>query len=835
MNKIKSLFFSLFSLILISSVFVACDHSGEEEKIEEITVKSISVDSSKAKVLYKEGDSFSTDGLVVTATLSNRKIESVKLSDCSFSGYSSNIETGGGTLVITNDAKYQELSIKVTYSGKSASYLIGISKEPSRIEIDDTYAVKDFFVGDEINLSAVNLASDAEEQESGFIVRAFYLNEGDEGYETEVGEVVTAGVKFTSVDSTESGKKSVKATFLDVESNEVELNVYSVSGTYDTEYEKDAAVPSLSGIKVYLGEDLVEEAEVALYFGEQKYTESTFAVGDYAVVVKVGTAVKNLVEFTVARPDSEKFKIIESESKVEGAALQIVIDASDMNVKWAENLENVKPEVSLSVGTVSEDPGAFFTAPVVNDNTGIVEKFTIQVVLTSPVTTTVADINATIAGTKYKASARFVGDKLIPSNYVPAQIVLDKPSVELACGSTSTFKVSDKTYGLDYSSDVIWSLTPNTTGSTIENGTFTAADVDAETTVAVRASLKSNPEVYAEASVKINPKKADVSGIYNVSLSSGNDTGAWVKLTVTWNNADYKITDVSKASFSSCKVNEIVAKNFADDKAEFQLNGSSAEFRGKSGTISFRAKAANDTYYDVVVSYTESDYNPPSSAGTYSVLKVAVEEAVLNPKLILPKDSIEVQKDGNAVTVEVSYDEILNFDASKLRAVSSSDNVSASFSGTTLSISGSAMGEAVVTISYDGIDSISEELTVNVVAELPAFSVNLNTAVDGAWIYIDVFWTDPANEISVSNNSISNILMNDIENNKYIGDASALTNGVRFGYEFKSADFQNGEHTLSFRIQTSAGKKYDFTVNFTGASGSNVDMTVNSTNFSEVE
>lgn len=73
MNKIKSLFFSLFSLILISSVFVACDHSGEEEKIEEITVKSISVDSSKAKVLYKEGDSFSTDGLVVTATLSNRK------------------------------------------------------------------------------------------------------------------------------------------------------------------------------------------------------------------------------------------------------------------------------------------------------------------------------------------------------------------------------------------------------------------------------------------------------------------------------------------------------------------------------------------------------------------------------------------------------------------------------------------------------------------------------------------------------------------------------------------------------------------------------------------
>lgn len=239
--------------------------------------------------------------------------------------------------------------------------------------------------------------------------------------------------------------------------------------------------------------------------------------------------------------------------------------------------------------------------------------------------------------------------------------------------------------------------------------------------------------------------------------------------------------------------------------------------------------------YDVVVSYTESDYNPPSSAGTYSVLKVAVEEAVLNPKLILPKDSIEVQKDGNAVTVEVSYDEILNFDASKLRAVSSSDNVSASFSGTTLSISGSAMGEAVVTISYDGIDSISEELTVNVVAELPAFSVNLNTAVGGAWIYIDVFWTDPANEISVSNNSISNILMNDIENNKYIGDASALTNGVRFGYEFKSADFQNGEHTLSFRIQTSAGKKYDFTVNFTGASGSNVDMTVNSTNFSEVE
>lgn len=831
MNKIKSLFFSLFSLILISSVFVACNHSGEEEKFEEITVKSISVDSSNAKVLYKEGESFSTDGLVVTATLSNRKKESVKLSDCSFSGYSSNIETGGGTLIITNDANYQELSIKVTYSEKSASYLIGISKEPSRIKIDDIYAVKDFFVGDEINLSAVNLASDAEEQESGFIVRAFYLNEG---YETEVGQVVTTGVTFTSVDSTESGKKSVKATFLGVESNEIELNVYSVSGTYGTEYEKGDAVPSLAGIKVYLGETLVEEAEVALYSGEQKYTESTFAVGDYAVVVKVGTAVKNLVEFTVARPDSEKFKIIESESKIEGAALQIVIDASDMNVKWAENLENVKPEVSLSVGTVSEEPGAFFTAPVANADTGIVEKFTIQVVLTSAVTTTVADINATIAGTKYKASARFVDGNLIPSNYVPTQIVLDKTSVELACGSTSTFKVSDKTYGLDYSSDVIWSLTPDTTGSTIENGTFTAANVDEETNVTVRASLKSNTEVYAEASVKINPNKADVSGIYNVSLSSENDTGAWVRLTVTWNNADYKITDVSKASFSSCKVNEIVAKNFTDDKAEFQLNASSAEFRGKSGTISFRAKAANGTYYDVVVSYTESGYNPPVSAGTYTVSEVAVEEAVLNPKLILSKDSIEVQKDGNAVTVVVSYDEILNFDASKLKVSSNNDDVSVSFSGTTLSISGSAIGEAVVTVSYD---SISAELTVNVVAELAAFSVNLNTAVNGAWIYIDVFWADSANAISVSNDSISNISMNDIEKADYVGVASDLPNGngVRFGYGFASAAFQAGNHTLSFRIKTSAGTEYDFTVNFTGASGQDVDMTVNSTSFTEVQ
>lgn len=613
------------------------------------------------------------------------------------------------------------------------------------------------------------------------------------------------------------------------------LTFIQVSGTYGTEYEKGDTVPSLSGIKVYLGETLVEEAEVSLYFGDEKYTESTFAVGDYAVVVKVGSAEKTLVEFTVARPDSEKFKIIESESKIEGAALQIVIDASDMNVKWAENLENVKPEVSLSDGTVSEDPGAFFTAPVTNADTGIVEKFTIQVVLTSPVTTTVADINATISGTKYKASVRFVNGNLIPSNYVPSQIVLDKTSVELACTSTITFKVSDKTYGLDYSSDVIWSLTPDTTTSTIENGTFTAANVDEETTVTVRASLKSNTEVYAEASVKINPNKTDVSDIYNVTLSSENDTGAWVRLTVTWDNADYKITDVSKASFSSCNVNEIVATNFADDKAVFQLNASSAEFRGKSGTISFRAKAANGSYYDVVVSYTESGYNPPSSAGTYSVSEVAVEDAVLNPKLILSKDSVEVQKDGNAVTLEVSYDEILNFDASKLRATPSSADVSASFSGTTLSISGSAIGEAVVTVTYDGIDSVSAELSVNVVEELAAFNVNLNTAVNGAWIYIDVFYTDSVNAISVSNDSISNISMNDIESDNYVGVASALTNGVRFGYGFKSAAFQAGEHTLSFRIQTSAGTEYDFTVNFTGASGQNVDMTVNSVNFTEVQ
>lgn len=817
MTKIKHFLYLLTTMLLASVIFAACTQDPEVTPAEdEPTVKSISLDTTGVKKSFKSGeDAFTSEGLKVTAEWTGKKkATELKDGEYTLSGYEENVKDG--KLVITDGSSYQEVTITVTYRGKSKTYTIAISGTPVEVKVDHSDAQTDYFVGDKIDMTGIK-------------VSVLYAKGGEEiPVDSEV-------VTFTGLSTEKSGSFDVKVSFNGVESEPFTINVYEIDFNEEAEFEKGDAVPS---VKVYLGEEEAEAEDVSVTFYDSAnnvYENSKFAAGTYTLKVSAGDAVKEF-PITVKRPDAENFVVLADETKIEGAALQIRVDASDMNVKWADDLQNVKPTVvSLSGGTVSADPGAFFADPAVNADTGIVEKFTIQIVLTSAINTTVAEVSADIAGTKYKATVRFVDGNCIPSDYVPTGIKLDKPSLELACGASTTFKVTDSKYGLDYSSDVAWSLDDKAeTGSTIEKGTFTAGTVTEAATVTVKASLKTAPEVSVTATVTINPEKEDVSSIYGVELFSG-DTGAWVKVTATWTDAKYKIVGVSKAKFDSCAVNEIVATNFADDKASFQLNAASAAFRGKSGVISFRAKASDGKYYDVDVAYTETGYNPPSTAGTYEVTAVTVEESVLNPKIKLAKDSIEVQKGGDPVTVAVTYDEILEFDATKLKAVSDNAAVAVSLSGTTLSVTGSAAAENVkVTVTYDEFETVKAELTVSVVEELPPFGVEIITN-DGAWCKIKVAYNDEAHKINKDNAVMTNVHMSlDGDSNANVSYAESAENAVVFARSFGAANMTAAvEQTLTFRVETASGEKYDFTVVFTGGKG--LTITPKSTEFVAVK
>jgi hypothetical protein len=811
------------------ALFVSCSDGGGSGG-SSVSLKSISLDVTDVKTAYISGeDAFTAEGLKVTALYSDKSKKEISAGEYTVTGYEKYADAEG-VLSLTGDANYVSVKITVEYNGQKASYSIVISKPVSRITVDVSNAVTDFFTDDEISLEAVELAEDDEEQAAGFIVRAFYLNEGDEGYAEEAGEVVTTGVSFTAVDNSVSGTTDVKASYLGKESEGFAVNVYRISGTVASEYEKGDAVPSLDGIKVYLGEEEVTGAKAVLKDSEgNEYAESVFKVGTYSLIVTAGTAEKTFAEITVNRPDAEKFAVISDESKIEGAALQIRIDASDMNVKWADNLESVKPEITLSDGTVSPDPGAFFTAPAVNADTGIVEKFTIQIVLTSPVSTTVADVSADIAGTKYKATVRFVNGSCIPSDYVPSSLVLDKTSVELPCAATTTFKVTDGKYGLDYSSDVTWSLENDSTGSSIEGGLFTAGTVDELSTVTVRASLKANPSVYAEASVTINPDKDDVSSIYDARIYNEENNGAWFHGELSWDDSQYKIVEITS---KSAGIQSIINVTPAEDKTTFMINLTSGEYRGVQKTFVFRVKTEKGAYYDVSVTYTDS--NVTAGGSTTSIDDVSVEEAVLNPKLILAKENVEVQKDGDAVHVAVSYEEIADFDASKLSAVSDNADVEVSVEGTTLLITGKGSGNAVVTVKYDNSETVKASVAVTVVEELSPFEVEIITN-DGAWFKIKVAYNDEAHKINVDNAVLTNVHMSlDGDSNADVSYCNQEENAVVFARSFGAANMTAAvEQTLTFRIETASGEKYDFTVVFTGGKG--LTITPTSTEFVAVK
>lgn len=123
-------------LLVVVMAFAACKPETPDNPTEP-TVESIAVDATAAKTVYAYGEKFSTDGLKVTATMSDGTTKDVALADCQIS---------------TPDmTKPGTRSVSVRYEGKSTRYTITvnervmpeISKTPlATIDKEDIYKVE---------------------------------------------------------------------------------------------------------------------------------------------------------------------------------------------------------------------------------------------------------------------------------------------------------------------------------------------------------------------------------------------------------------------------------------------------------------------------------------------------------------------------------------------------------------------------------------------------------------------------------------------------------------------------------------------------------------------
>ena len=109
----KTLTMLVAVLLVVVMAFAACKPETPDNPTEP-TVESIAVDTTGAKTVFAYGEKFSTDGLKVTATMSDGTTKDVALADCQIS---------------TPDmTKPGTRSVSVRYEGKSARYTITVNE-----------------------------------------------------------------------------------------------------------------------------------------------------------------------------------------------------------------------------------------------------------------------------------------------------------------------------------------------------------------------------------------------------------------------------------------------------------------------------------------------------------------------------------------------------------------------------------------------------------------------------------------------------------------------------------------------------------------------------------
>lgn len=88
--------------------------TGGDSSSVEVTLKEITLDISAAKLFYEAGETFTADGIVVTAKMSDNTTKTIEIAECELSAPDMNVEG--------------EKKVTVTYMGKSAEFTITVKK-----------------------------------------------------------------------------------------------------------------------------------------------------------------------------------------------------------------------------------------------------------------------------------------------------------------------------------------------------------------------------------------------------------------------------------------------------------------------------------------------------------------------------------------------------------------------------------------------------------------------------------------------------------------------------------------------------------------------------------
>ena len=195
-----------FKLEQVGNVTVTVTYEGKSGTFDVTVDKalvSIELDSTNAKTEFNYGDKFTSAGLVVKANFNDGTTEVIN------SGIYVEIPEDEELLALGNR------NVLVTYGGKSGTYQINVSKNPSSITADATYMKQNYKVGEKLDLTGLRVTA---HYPSGTTES---LNDDD--YTTSIAEdtVLSTGGKFDLV-----------VTYLD-KTDTVEINVVKTATKVD--------------------------------------------------------------------------------------------------------------------------------------------------------------------------------------------------------------------------------------------------------------------------------------------------------------------------------------------------------------------------------------------------------------------------------------------------------------------------------------------------------------------------------------------------------------------------------------------------------------------------
>lgn len=348
-------------------------------------------------------------------------------------------------------------------------------------------------------------------------------------------------------------------------------------------------------------------------------------------------------------------------------------------------------------------------------------------------------------------------------------------------------------------------------------GWNTKSDGSGETiTSSTAVELQENTILYAIWEEKVEDQ------FYNSNITF-NQNAAWFKYYLTWSDDKYDIRNYISTS-SITKDNNIIASfshtldycniDIANNKLQYGFAFMGAGFLNE-GTyaLSVIVSTVQNEFYEITTVFQGANGG----------------DAIINSTTINKLSTFKI-------TLDYNDDETENGTIDALAGATIGTLPTPTREGYSFvcwNTSSDGTGDIVTSNS-----KFNEETTIYAIWESAStaapYKSTINTAVNGAWLYYKLSWTDDNYDIkdiysvSAIDNSIafSHRLDEQTINN--------TDNYLKCGMAFGSAAFQGAiNHTLTVIVETTDGKYYQIDTVFIGASGNNVDMVTVSTTVTE--